>query len=204
MRLGAPTPEEMGSVSAASTVEMGGRTVTVLEQDAAASSKIATVVLRASTQSLLDDLERAVDDGVHAVRAACKDGRLLAGAGACEMELATQLGAFAEKASGMEVYALKKFAEAFEVVPRCLAENSGLDPTKVVAGLRDAHKSGDAKAGVDLLAVDAAAAARTTDVVDILAVKESALRLAVDAAITVLRVDQIIMSKPAGGGKIGI
>merc|ERR1711871_1807367 len=62
---GAPTPEEMGSVSKVSTKELGGRTVTVLEQLGDAQTKIATVVLRAATASLIDDLERAVDDGVN-------------------------------------------------------------------------------------------------------------------------------------------
>ncbi|KAH8061975.1 hypothetical protein JL722_3935 [Aureococcus anophagefferens] len=129
VRLGAPTPEEMGSVSLATTKELGGRTVTVLEQSDAASSKIATVVLRASTASLLDDLERAVEDGVHTAQ----------------------------------------------------------------------HAAGDAKAGVDLTPTEAAT--KNAAVLDAFAVKESALRLAVDAAVTVLRVDQIIMSKPAGGPK---
>ena len=129
----------------------------------------------------------------------CKDGRLVAGAGGCEMELSTKLHAFADAASGMEQYALKAFAEAFEAVPRALAENSGLDPTKIIAALRDAHKAGDAKAGVDLTPQEQQH--KNKPVFDVLAVKESALRLAVDAAVTVLRVDQIIMSKPAGGPK---
>ncbi len=199
VRLGAPTAEEMGSISSAVTKELGGRTVTVLSQDDKASSKIATVVLRASTASLLDDLERAVEDGVHTARNVCKDGRLLPGAGACEMELSKRLHAFADASTGMEQYALKKFAEAFEVVPRCLAENSGLDPTKIIADLRAAHMAGDEKAGVDLTPPESAA--KNKAVVDSFACKESALRLAVDAAVTVLRVDQIIMSKPAGGPK---
>ena len=96
-------------------------------------------------------------------------------------------------------YALKKFAQAFEVVPRALAQTSGQDQTEVIAELRDAHAAGDAAAGVDL--TPDGAEAKNAAVFDVLAVKESALRFAVDAAITVLRVDQIIMSKPAGGPK---
>ena len=124
---------------------------------------------------------------------------LVPGAGACEMELSKRLHAFADASAGMEQYALKKFAEAFEVVPRCLAENSGLDATEVIASLRAAHAAGDAKAGVDLTPTEADT--KNAAVLDAFAVKESALRLAVDAAVTVLRVDQIIMSKPAGGPK---
>mmetsp|Transcript_22785 Transcript_22785/g.59326 ORF Transcript_22785/g.59326 Transcript_22785/m.59326 type:complete len:539 (+) Transcript_22785:222-1838(+) len=200
VRLGAPTPEEMGSVSKVSTKELGGRTVTVLEQLGDAQTKIATVVLRAATASLIDDLERAVDDGVNAVRMLCKDPRLLAGGGACEMELSKRLRDYCEQSQGMDHYALAKFADAFEVVPRALAETSGLDQTKVIAELRDQHAAGDATAGVDLAAT-LSGGGTGAPVRDGYAVKESALRLAVDAAVTVLRVDQIIMSKPAGGPK---
>jgi len=200
VRLGAPRAEEMGSISKATTKELGGRTVTVLEQLGDADSKIATVILRAATASLIDDLERAVDDGVHACRMLCKDNRLLAGGGACEMELSCKLHAMAEAATGMEQYALKAFADAFEVIPRALAETSGLDQTEVIAELRAAHKAGKADAGVDLRAT-LSGGGSDAPVRDLMAVKESALRLAVDAAVTVLRVDQIIMSKPAGGPK---
>ena len=113
--------------------------MTVLEQLGDAQTKIATVVLRAATASLIDDLERAVDDGVNAVRMLCKDPRLLAGGGACEMELSKRLRDFCEASTGMDHYALAKFADAFEVVPRALAETSGLDQTKVIAELRDQH-----------------------------------------------------------------
>ena len=102
VRLGAPTPEEMGSVSKVSTKELGGRTVTVLEQLGDAQTKIATVVLRAATASLIDDLERAVDDGVNAVRMLCKDPRLLAGGGA-EMELSKRLRDYMKTSTGMDI-----------------------------------------------------------------------------------------------------
>jgi T-complex protein 1 subunit theta len=96
---------------------------------------------------------------------------------------------------------LEQFGEAFEVVPRTLAENSGQDATAIMSSLYEQHLDGKApNVGVDISGgktYDAAAA----EVVDVLSTKESAIRLAVDAAITVLRVDQIIMSKKAGGGK---
>jgi len=230
VRLGAPTPEELGRVARARVVEIAGRTCCVLDQDADTTSKIATVVLRAATTSLLDDLERAVDNGVYAVRAVAKDPRLVYGAGAFEAAMASKLRAFARDQNGLEQYAAFKFAEAFECVPRALAENAGRDATEVVAALRSRHDeaAGDAAwadAGVydddddDASGGDADAsrlleggtprdgdAARAPSkkhmVYDSLAVKESAIRLAVDAALTVLRVDQIIMSKPAGGPKM--
>merc|ERR1719326_650222 len=185
VRLGAPTPEEMGSLATLDVQEVGGRKITVLTQGADDDSRIATIVLRASTNSMLSDLERACDDGINTVKALCKDARCVAGGGATEIELAHQIQAF---------------GEALECVPRVLAENSGRDAIKVLSALYDAHKKGEKGAGVsvdDGSVVDQAAAG----VHDSLFVKESAINLAADAAITVLRVDLIIMAKAAGGPK---
>lgn len=68
-----------------------------------------------------------MDDGINAIKALAKDSRLVAGAGAFEIELARQLNAVGEKTPGLDQYAIKKFAEALEVIPRTLAENAGLD-----------------------------------------------------------------------------
>lgn len=82
-------------------------------------------------------------------------------------------------------------------MPRTLAENAGLDATNVVAAMYAAHKSGQGGVGVDVLE------GTTGDcgVLDLLATKKEAIKFATDAAVTVLRVDQIIMAKPAGGPK---
>lgn len=92
-----------------------------------------------------------------------------------------------------------QFGEAFETVPRVLAENAGQDATTAVSALYAAHLKGEASAGINIEGgvVDSAKAG----IIDLLVTKESAIRLAVDAALTVLRVDQIIMSKAAGGPK---
>merc|ERR1719502_1279048 len=195
VRLGAPTPEEMGSLATLEVQEVGGRKITVLTQGAGDDSRIATIVLRASTNSMLSDLERACDDGINTVDALC-----VAGGGATEIELAHQIQAFGKASAGLDQYAIGKYGEALECVPRVLAENSGRDAIKVLSALYDAHKKGEKGAGVsvdDGSVVDQAAAG----VHDSLFVKESAINLAADAAITVLRVDLIIMAKAAGGPK---
>ena len=104
---------------------------------------------------------------------------------------------------GIDQYAIRKFAESFDVVPRTLAENSGGDPTSSMYALHQSHvpaSGGSAHMGFNIednVPFDAAAAG----IFDLFATKQNALRLAVDAALTVLRVDQIVMSKPAGGPK---
>lgn len=109
----------------------------------------------------------------------------------------------ADATPGLEQYAIRAFAEAFEIVPRTLAENAGLKASEVISALYAAHARGEGTVGVNINSegdanlLDAAGAG----VLDSLVVKSSALRLAFDAAITVLRVDQIIMAKAAGGPK---
>ncbi len=71
-RLGAPTADELGYAKALGVSEIGGTTVVVLEQDASAGA-VSTVVLRASTDQLLDDLERAIDDGVNTYKVLAPD-----------------------------------------------------------------------------------------------------------------------------------
>ena len=134
-RLGAPTPEEMGWVDIFETKEVGGDRVTVLRQEhhpgdknasAGEKSKMATIILRGATQNLLDDLERAVDDGVNVLKALLKDGRLVPGAGATEIELSRRVETYGSTLKGLPQYSVKRFAEALEVVPLTLADNAGL------------------------------------------------------------------------------
>ena len=198
VRLGAPTPEEIGTASVEQKV-VGGRTVTVFEQE---ESKLATLVLRASTSSVLADLERAVEDGVHAVQTACKDGRLVYGGGAAEMYASVQLATFADQHPGLEQYAIRAFSKSLECVSKTLATNAGWDALQVVADQRAAIASGASDTGVDIENSKGTTSMKEAQVYDLLACKISAFRLAVEAATTVLKVDQIIMSKQAGGPKM--
>jgi T-complex protein 1 subunit theta len=149
-RLGAPMPDEMGSVDVVETLEIGGDRVTVFRQENA-KTKTATLVLRGATANHLDDIERAVDDGVNVVKAITRDARLVPGAGATEMQLVERIQAFADVTPGLSQYSIRKFSEAFEVIPRTLAESAGLDATEVLSRLYTAHhKKDDWTTGVDI------------------------------------------------------
>ncbi|PQQ04506.1 T-complex protein 1 subunit theta [Prunus yedoensis var. nudiflora] len=148
--------------------------------------------------SILDDLERAVDDGVNTYKAMCKDSRIVPGAAATEIELARRLKEFSFKETGLDQYAIAKFAESFEMVPKTLAENAGRNAMEIISSLYAEHASGNTKVGIDLedgVCRDVSA----LNVWDLHITKFFALKYAADAACTVLRVDQIIMAKPAGG-----
>lgn len=149
-RLGAPMPDEMGSVDVVETLEIGGDRVSVFRQESEAT-RTATLVLRGATVNHLEDIERSIDDGVNVVKAITRDPRLVPGAGATEMQLVERIMAYGEKTPGLPQYVIKKYAEAFEVIPRTLAESAGLDATEVLSRLYTAHhKKDDWTTGVDL------------------------------------------------------
>lgn len=232
-RLGAPMPDEMGHIDVVETLEIGGDRVTVFRQDEGAITRTATIVLRGATQNYLDDVERAIDDGVNAVKAVTRDPRLVPGAGATEVQLVERISAFADKTPGLPQYAIRKYAEAFEVVPRTLAESAGLDATEVLSRLYTAHQRTKAASksktnqsggnneeesseeesseeedhywttGVDVAASSSIGTVNAVEegILDLLVSKNWAIRLATEAARTVLSVDQIIVARQAGGPK---
>jgi T-complex protein 1 subunit theta len=183
------------------TVEIGGDRVTVFRQEEEESA-MATLVVRGATQNMMDDIERAVDDGVNVIKVLLKDGRLLPGAGATEIELSRRIQAFGQKSPGLDQYAIKKFGEAFEVIPRTLCDNAGIDGGDVISQLYAAHQSGKMSMGVDV-EQDEKGVCDVTEkqIFDAYQAKYWAIKFATDAAMTILKVDQIIMSKPAGGPK---
>lgn len=218
-RLGAPMPDEMGKVDVVETLEIGGDRVTVFRQENDAT-RTATLVIRGATQNHLDDIERAIDDGVNVVKAITRDAKLVPGAGATEMQLIERISEFGSKTPEISQYAIKKYAEAFEVIPRTLAESAGLDATEVLATLYAAHHKSSSKddddedededeeeedwcIGVDVENDDGTGTldAKEEGILDLLISKQWAIRLATEAARTVLSVDQIIVARQAGGPK---
>jgi len=205
--LGAVSAENQGFCSHVYVKEVGLTKLTIFEQDDANTASVATIVLRAQTFNMLNDVERAIDDGVNTVKAMGRErgGHFLAGAGAFEVELYKRMSDYAATVSGLQQYSINKFAEALLVIPRTLAENAGQNATETVAALIEAHEKGQRAMGVNIEAapgestiMDAAAAG----VLDLHAVRSSALRLVMDAVATILRVDQIIQCKAAGGPKL--
>lgn len=200
--LGPLKPEEIGYCTDVKCVEIGSRWVTVLGQKQADDTAIATILLRSSTYNVLNDLQRAIDDGVNVARMIARGNpaKFLPGAGACEIEIAKRLIDKANNTSGLNQYAMKKFGEALEVFPRTLAENAGHSSLEIVSELYSEHEKGNANSGVNLK--DGGVEDMTnTGVLDLASVKKQAMTLCVDAVVTILRVDQIIQSRPAGGPK---
>ncbi|WP_089804563.1 thermosome subunit beta [Halogeometricum rufum] len=150
-----------------------------------------TMLLRGSTDHVVDELERGVEDALDVVATTVSDGRVLAGGGATEVELASRLRDYADSVSGREQLAVEAFADALELVPRVLAENAGLDSIDTLVDLRAAHEDGDERAGLNVFSGEVENTFES-GVVEPAHAKEQAISSATEAANLVLKIDDII------------
>ncbi len=156
-----------------------------------ADSHGVTLLLRGSTEHVVDELERGISDALDVVAATVSDGRVLAGGGAIEVELARRVRDHADSVEGREQLAVEAFADALELVPRVLAENSGLDPIDTLVDLRAAHDDGQSRAGLNVFTGDVEDTYEA-GVVEPAHAKEQAISSATEAANLVLKIDDII------------
>lgn len=156
--------------------------------------KAVTLLIRGGTEHVVAEVERAVKDAIGDVIAALKNKLVVAGAGAPEMEVSKRLKGYASSLVGREQLAVLSFAEALEIIPKTLAENSGLDPIDVLAELKSNHERGDNKwAGLNV------SKGRVVDawemgVIEPLKIKTQAIQSSSEVAELILRIDDVIAS----------
>ncbi|MBI2632637.1 TCP-1/cpn60 chaperonin family protein [Candidatus Pacearchaeota archaeon] len=158
------------------------------------NSGIVTIVVRGSTDHILDEIERAIKDGLGDVVAAYKSGKIVAGGGAIEIELAKRLRIFARTLGGREQLAIEEFANSLESIPEALAENAGLDPIEIIAELRKRHDAGSMNDGLNLFnnkVEDTMAAG----IIEPMKVKTQAIQSAAEVAMMILRIDDVLVSR---------
>ena len=112
--------------------------------------KAITILLRGSSDYLLDELERAVVDGTRVVMDAMEDGTYVVGGGAVETELLMKIRDYASTVGGRVQLAIEAYASAFESIPRTLAENSGFNPIDKLVELKNAHAKGRKNTGLNV------------------------------------------------------
>ena len=152
-----------------------------------------TIVLRGGTSHVVDEIERAVKDGLGDVIAAVKSGKIVAGGGAVEIEVSSRLRAYARTLSGREQLAVEEFANAMESVPEALAENAGLDPIDVLTELKKRHESALYNHGLNLFRNEIEDTF-LAGIIEPLKVKTQALRSASEVATMILRIDDVLIS----------
>ena len=189
--------DDLGSAGVVEEVKVGDEEMTYVKN--CKNPKSVTILVRGGTEHVVDEVKRAMEDAIGDVSAALKNGKVVAGAGAPEIELARQLRKYADSLSGREQLAVQAFANSVEVIPRTLAENAGLDPIDMLTELKAAHDRGEKWAGIDVFEgkpVDA----WEKGVIEPLKIKTQAVSSAAEVAVMILRIDDVIAGSGSGKG----
>ena len=164
--------------------------------------KTVSILVRGGTNHVADEVERSVVDAWSVVKVSIEDGMIVTGGGSTAMELAMGVRDYAASVGGREQIAIEAFASAMEIIPTTLAENAGLDPINMVIEMRKQHKAGKKYAGINPFT------GKVEDMMDLnviepIRIGQQAISSATDAAVMILRIDDVIASKsapaPAGG-----
>ncbi|MCL7387761.1 MAG: TCP-1/cpn60 chaperonin family protein [Thaumarchaeota archaeon] len=183
------TPEDLGRAALVEERRVGEDKMVFIE--GCENPKSITILIRGGTQRIVDEAERSLKDAINVVKDVIVEGKVVAGGGAPEIEVAMRLRDYANTLAGKEQLAVNKFAEALEIVPSQLAENAGMDPIETIVNLTSEHKKGNKWAGVDVFNAKIADMFKR-DVIEPLLVKKQTIKSAVEAASMILKIDDII------------
>ena len=194
------TPKDLGTAGLVEERKVSGDEMIYVSK--CKDPKAVSIIVRGGTEHVVDELERAIHDALMVVSVVIEGKKIVAGGGAPETELSLQLRRYASQEGGRVQLAIEAFAAALEVIPRSLAENAGLDAIDMLVAIRAAHEAGKKNFGLDVYEgkpVDMLKAG----VVEPLRVKTQAISSAAEAAVMILRIDDVIASSrsaaPEGG-----
>ncbi|MEM2383550.1 MAG: thermosome subunit alpha [Desulfurococcaceae archaeon] len=158
--------------------------------------KSVTILVRGANDMVVDEVERSLNDALNVLRNVLKEPKVTAGGGAPEVEVSLKLREYAEKIGGKVQLAIEKFAEALEEIPSVLAETSGQDPLETLMKLRQLHSGGSIRAGINVLEGKVEEDMFNINVLEPVLVKKQIVKSATEAAITILKIDDIIAASP--------
>ena len=168
-----------------------------------------TIVLRGANEFFLDEVERSLHDSLCVIKRVLESNSVVAGGGSVEVALSVYLDDFARTLGSREQLAIAEFSEALQVIPKVLALNAAKDATELLAKLKVFHNAAqkpgadqDEKkknlkyTGLELME------GKVRDnlkhgVIEPSMSKVKSLKFATEAAITILRIDDMIrLTKP--------
>ena len=186
------TEEDLGSVDCIREVKVGSDHRILIENES--NPRSVTLLLRASTEHTLSELERTTKDVIRVVCKVFNDNRVVTGAGATEMELARNLRRYAKSINTKEQLVIEAYADALEMLPQTLARNAGCNTIDTLVRLRNMHDAGNRSVGI--LADGSVADAKEAGIVEPLQIKKVIVEGATEVATQLLRVDGIIATEP--------
>jgi T-complex protein 1 subunit delta len=184
--------DKMGQCGLAQEITIAGSTSKVVKfTEIVDMGKTITILMRGSNRMVLDEADRSVHDALCVVRSLVKKRFLIGGGGAPEAECALRITQWAKTLTGVQAYCARAFAEALEIIPYTLAENSGINPIAMVTELRNRHNQGEYAGGINV---------RNGTIVDMweekivqpLLVNTSEISLATECVGMILKIDDLI------------
>ncbi len=183
------TSEQLGQAGLVEEVKQGDEALTYVRK--CQNPKALTILLRGGTEHVIDEMERALKDGLGDVASALKESKIVTGGGAIEIELAKELRKYSQTLGGREQLAVEQFASALESIPTTLAENAGLDPIDILTELKARHDQGSVNSGLNLFT------GKIEDnlqagIIEPLKIKTQAINSASEVSMMILRIDDVI------------
>ncbi|MEM3848609.1 MAG: TCP-1/cpn60 chaperonin family protein, partial [Zestosphaera sp.] len=188
------TPNDLGYAALVEERRVGNEKMVFVE--GCKNPKAVTILIRGSSDMILDDTERSFNDALHSMRNILRDPKIVPGGGAVELELALRLRKKAEEVSGKEQLAIQAFADALEEIASILAQSAGMDPLQTIMELRRLHSEGKVNAGIEVLGGKIVEDMMTTKIIDPVVVKKQVIKAATEAATAILKTDDVIAASP--------
>lgn len=153
--------------------------------------KACTIVLRGASKDLLNEIERNLHDAMAVARNIVLDPKIVNGGGAVEMHVGHELNQRAKTMTGVEQWPYKAVARSLEIIPATLIQNCGGNTIRLLTQLRAKHASGEHGFGIN---GETGEVVKSEDlkVYEPLAVKLQAYKTAIETAILLLRIDDIV------------
>eukprot|EP01123_Difflugia_compressa_P008898 TRINITY_DN2805_c0_g1_i1.p1 TRINITY_DN2805_c0_g1~~TRINITY_DN2805_c0_g1_i1.p1 ORF type:complete len:244 (-),score=45.93 TRINITY_DN2805_c0_g1_i1:210-941(-) len=194
-------PSYLGEAESVGTEEVSDQQLIIIKGTKNNSSS--SIILRGANGHMLDEMERSVHDALCTTKRVLESREVVPGGGAVETALSMHLETFAESLGTREMLAVVEFANALLVIPKILTVNAAYDATDLVAKLCTLHHAAQkseekkhyARFGLDLFngklrnSIDAGVLEPTMS-------KIKSIRFATEAAITILRIDDMIKLNP--------
>ncbi|AFK50470.1 Thermosome subunit alpha [Thermogladius calderae 1633] len=187
-------PEDLGYAALVEERRVGNDKMVFVE--GCKNPKAVTILVRGASDMVLDEIERSLKDALNVLRNVLRVPKIVPGGGATEIAVALKLRDYAAKIGGKEQLAIEAFASALEEIPLILAETAGLDPLETLMKLRQYHSEGKVNAGIDVINGVVREDMSSISVVEPLLVKNSMIKTAAEAAVTILKIDDIIAASP--------
>ncbi len=188
-------PEDLGYAALVEERKVGEDKMVFVE--GCKNPRSVSIVIRGGLERLVDEAERSMRDALSAVADVIRDGKIVAGGGAVEAELAKHIRKFSTKVGGKEQLAVEAFAKALEGLVVTLVENAGLDPVDIIMKLRASHEREEgAWTGVDLNNGDLVNMMER-GVIEPVSVIANAIKAGTEAATIILRIDDVIAASKA-------